>query len=130
MPRPTKLTPETSEAILTALSIGATYKDAAEAAGVWYETFNDWMKRGEAESSGKFYQFYQSVRQTEAQARLMYLGVLENAASNGEWRAALEYLKRRDRSNWGDNVDVTTGGKPLNWKEFINGNPDPGTDSE
>lgn len=28
------------------------------------------------------------------------------------------------------NLDVTTGGKPLNWKEFINGNPDPGTDSE
>ena len=112
MPRPTKLTPETSEAILTALSIGATYKDAAEAAGVEYATFNNWMQTGEQAKSGKFFEFFYAVRQTEARARLKYLSQIAKA-SEKDWRAALEYLKRRDRPNWGDNVDVTSGGEKM-----------------
>jgi hypothetical protein len=108
MARPTKLTPETQDAIIKALSIGATYKDAAEAAGVWYTTFLGWMKQGEEAKSGKFYEFYELVKRTEAQARNNYLATIAKAANTGDWRAALEYLKRRDRANWGDNVDVTS----------------------
>jgi hypothetical protein len=113
MARPTKLTPETSKAILDALAYGATYKDAAEAAGVDYDTFNNWMKRGREAKSGEFFEFFGSVRQTEAAARLKYLSTIAKAAMDGDWRAALEYLKRRDRSSWGDNVDVTSGGEKV-----------------
>ena len=113
MARPTKLTPETQDAIIKALSIGATYKDAAEAAGVWYTTFLGWMKQGEEAKSGKFYEFYELVKRTEAAARNNYLATIAKAANDGDWRAALEYLKRRDRANWGDNVDVTSKDKPL-----------------
>ncbi len=31
--------------------------------------------------------------------------------SPGDWRAAVEYLKRRDNEHWGDKVDNTVGGK-------------------
>ena len=31
----------------------------------------------------------------------------------GDWRASVEYLKRRHKSEWGDNVDLTSDGKPL-----------------
>ena len=113
MARPTKLTPDTSAAIIKALSIGATYKDAAEAAGVHYDTFNEWMKLGETQNRGKFSEFSELVKRTEAQTRNNFVSVIAKASKNGDWRAALEYLKRRDRATWGDNVDVTSGGDTL-----------------
>jgi hypothetical protein len=119
MARPTKLTPETSQAILDALAIGATYKDAAEAAGVAYDTFNNWMQMGESAKSGQFFEFFQSVRQAQADARLKYLSTIAKAAKDGDWRAALEYLKRRDRANWGDNLDLTSKGEEIKPPQVI-----------
>lgn len=36
-----------------------------------------------------------------------------NRAAGKDWRAALEVAKRRDRQDWGDNVDITTKGKKI-----------------
>ena len=113
MARPTKFIPEITDTILKALQIGATYKDAAEAAGVDYATFQAWMNKGQAQKRGEFFTFYEAVRKSEAQARLNYLTTIAQAASKGDWKAAEAYLKRRDRANWGDNVDVTSGGNAL-----------------
>jgi hypothetical protein len=112
MARPTKLTPATSDAIIKALSIGATYKDAAEAAGVDYTTFQGWMNKGRDAKKGAFFTFFNAVRQTEAEARMYYLSVIAQAAPK-DWRAALEFLKRRDRANWGDSVDLNPKDKPI-----------------
>lgn len=112
MARPTKFTPEVTETILNALKIGATYKDASEAAGVDYMTFRTWMERGEA-GKKPFNEFFEAVRKAEAQARLNYLTTIAQAAAKGDWKAAEAYLKRRDRANWGDTVDVTTGGDKI-----------------
>ena len=119
MARPSKFTPEVTETIIKALQIGATYKDAAEAAGVDYDTYNEWIKAGKAAKSGKFFEFSELVKRTEAQARLNYLSTIAQAAAKGDWKAAEAFLKRRDRANWGDVVDVTSGGKPIGWKEII-----------
>jgi transposase-like protein len=116
MARPSKFTPEVTETIIKALQIGATYKDAAEAAGVDYDTYNEWIKAGKAAKSGKFFEFSELVKRTEAQARLNYLSTIAQAAAKGDWKAAEAYLKRRDRANWGDAVDVTTGGEALTIK--------------
>ena len=116
MARPSKLTPETHAAIVDAILHGATYKDAAEAAGVWYTTFNEWMQRGEAAKVGQYYEFNHAVRQAEAQCRLNMTRVIQSAAAKGDWKAAEAYLRRRDRANWGDNVDVTSGGEAITLK--------------
>ena len=116
MARPSKFIPEVTETILKALQIGATYKDAAEAAGVDYATFQAWMNKGQDQKRGEFFTFYEAVRRTEAQARLNYLSTIAQAAAKGDWKAAEAYLKRRDRANWGDAVDVTTGGEALTIK--------------
>ena len=113
MARPTKLTPETQDAIIKALSIGATYKDAAEAAGVHYDTFNEWMKLGEEQKRGKFSEFSELVKRTEAQTRNNFVAVIAMAANKGDWRAAEAYLKRRDRANWGDSVDFNPKDRPV-----------------
>jgi len=31
----------------------------------------------------------------------------------GDWRASVEYLRRRHKTEWGDNVDVTSGGQSV-----------------
>ena len=113
MPRPTKLTPETSKAIVDALAVGATYRDAAESAGVAYQTFLNWMQAGEAAKRGIYFEFFDQVRRAEAAARLNFTKVITKAAADGDWRAAEAFLKRRDRATWGDNVDLTSGGEKL-----------------
>ena len=111
--RPDKFHQEIKDAILRYLSIGATYKDAAEGSGISYETLLNWLTKGREATSGNYYEFFQSVRKAEAQARLNYLTTIAQAASKGDWKAAEAYLKRRDRANWGDNVDVTSGGDKI-----------------
>ena len=111
--RPDKFHQEIKDAILRYLSIGATYKDAAEGSGISYETLLNWLTKGREATSGNYYEFFQAVRKAEAQARLNYLTTIAQAASKGDWKAAEAYLKRRDRANWGDNVDVTSGGNAL-----------------
>ena len=113
MGRPTKLTPETQKRIVDALRIGATRLDAALSAGVSYDSFNGWYNAGKQAKSGRYFQFFQAVDQAEGEARLRYTSVIARAANDGDWRAALEYLKRRDRQNWGDGVDFTSGGEKL-----------------
>ena len=114
--RPDKFHQEIKDAILRYLSIGATYKDAAEGSGISYETLLNWIKKGEEATSGIYYEFFHAVRRSEAQARLNYLSTIATAAAKGDWKAAEAYLKRRDRANWGDAVDVTTGGEALTIK--------------
>lgn len=133
MARPTKLTPETEKAIIDAVLHGATYKDAAEAAGIWYETFNRWMQVGQAAKAGRFNEFYQSIRQAEAQCRLNMTRVIQSAAAKGDWKAAEAYLKRRDRENWGDNLDVTSGNEQIKQPqiiEIIRPAPEPDTQND
>lgn len=124
--RPTKLDEETKKRITNALRVGATRRDAVMSAGIYYQTFLNWLERGKkARESGRkniYLDFLESVEQAEAEARLRFTTVIAKAAQDGDWRAAIEFLKRRDRENWGDNYDVTSGGEPLRivvrWGDF------------
>ena len=120
MARPTKLDPARQAAIVAALAIGATRKDAAEANGVAYTTFLTWVQRGEKASRGQFHEFHNAVARAEAEARLKFTQTIASAARDGDWRAAETFLKRRDRENWGDNVAVKHEGDltiNLSWGE-------------
>lgn len=101
MARPTKLTPETQNKIVQALTLGATYEHAANFAGISYETFNNWMKRGEAASSGKFLQFFEAVKKAEGNATVGWLAKIEKAANDGNWQAAAWKLERRYPNDYG-----------------------------
>lgn len=115
--RPTKLTPETKRRLLALLGTGCTRRDACLASGVPVRTFMCWLERGvkerEAGRSTLFTEFLAETEQAEAEARAKLTAVIVKAAADGDWRAALEYLKRRDREHWGDNVDVTSGGEKV-----------------
>jgi len=57
MARPTQLTNEVQQKIGDGVSFGLTYAFAASAAGVTYQTFNQWMNSGRDSTSGKSLRF-------------------------------------------------------------------------
>lgn len=112
--RRTELTPAVQELICRAIESGSTKNDAAQFAGIGYSTFFSWVSKGEKAKSGIYKEFVEALARSEAKCRVMMVNTIAKAANDGDWRAALEYLKRRDRANWGDQVAVTgADGGPL-----------------
>ena len=100
--RPSKLTPETIKTLTDAIGLGASYVDACYMAGLNYDTFMNWKKRGETAKAGEYFLFIQSINEAKSAGKMRHLAVINNAAAKGEWKASLEWLKRLDRGNWGD----------------------------
>ena len=107
MARPSKLTPEVQAAVVQAIGLGATYLDAAQAAGISYETFNEWMKNG----TGKFLQFSEAVRKEQSAAVLRHLAVMNNAAAKGDWKASERWLRMYRPAEWNEKMEVNHGGE-------------------
>lgn len=68
--RPSLLVPERHKAIVAAIRAGAYDWVAAQANGVDPTTLILWMRRGEREGDGPYFEFFKDVRMARAQARL------------------------------------------------------------
>jgi hypothetical protein len=106
MGRPTKLTPETQEKICHAIRLGAIYEHACNYAGVTYSSFRNWMIKGEAAKSGKFLDFFEAIKKAEGTASSKWLGMIEEAAEDGNWQAAAWKLERRYPDAYGKRMRV------------------------
>jgi len=116
--RPSKLTPETIKTLTDAIGLGASYVDACGAAGIDYTTFAKWIQKGKDATKGEYFDFFYAIREEESAATLRHLAVINNAAAKGDWKASLEWLRRR-RAEWGDNIDHTSGGEKLQPPQII-----------
>lgn len=92
----TKQTPERIARIINDLRDGNTRRCAAEANGIDPATLWRWM---EADAT-----FATSVREAEAEAERLHAATLMRASHEGEWKASVEWLKRRRPDEWGDRV--------------------------
>src|SRR5208337_583296 len=101
MARPTKLTPDITTRIGDGVSLGLTYTLAASAAGVTYQSLNSWIKRGQTEKSGKYFQFYKYIQKCNAYAAKELLVRLNNAAKAGDTRICTWILERRFAADFG-----------------------------
>ena len=108
MARPCKLTDEVERDICNALADGATYAAASEAAGVAYETFNEWMK----DTRPKFVKFSEAVRQANGRARTDLVRKIRKAGDK-DWRALAWILERRFKAEYGNGLDLTTNGEKI-----------------
>ena len=119
MGRPTKLTQERQDKIVTALRAG-NYRVAAYGyAAISHQTFLNWMERGEAESdhvkAGKkarakeriYLDFFDAVTRAEAAAEVEAVAMVRKAMPD-DWRAAMEFLRRRHVDRWGKTVSEVT----------------------
>jgi len=93
--RPSKLTPETVKKLCDAIRMGATYALACNYAGISYTLYREWMKKGEAAKSGKFFDFLNAIKEAEGKAAVGWLAKIEAAANDGAWQAAAWKLERR-----------------------------------
>jgi len=101
MSRPTKLTDITEKAICDNIRLGLTYKASAEAAGVSYAVFNEWMK----DIRPHYVKFQEAVSRANAEARKILTMRIQSAATD-DWRAAAWMLERRFRDEYGQSVGV------------------------
>jgi hypothetical protein len=86
------------EKILMFLRGGATRRDAAAASGISRETLRVWMADDLA--------FLALVEEAEGECASLMAArlVAEARRSDGDWKAALAWLQRRRREEWGDSI--------------------------
>jgi DNA-directed RNA polymerase subunit F len=95
MPRPCKLTPDIQKKIGDNIYLGLTYSLAAEASGITYKTFNQYMNRGKTDKSGKYYDFFKYIQKCNADAAKELWERLNSAAKAGDTRICMWILERR-----------------------------------
>lgn len=99
--RRTKYTPETVDKLTQAIRLGATYQLACNYAGIGVSTFHDWLNAKP--------EFSQAIKEAEGKAAVLWLGKIEQAASDGNWQAAAWKLERRYPDMYGRNRVELTG---------------------
>lgn len=114
--RPTLLNPTRQAALLSAIEEGLPLKEAAEIAGISYNTLNHWQNRGANESAPpEFRQFCQLLRRSQALAMQVNVSAIRDAAKR-DWRAAAWILERRFPADFARQQQIEhsgPGGKPL-----------------
>lgn len=102
--------------LLTAIEEGLPLKQAAEIAGISYDTLNHWTNRGQRESAPPEYrQFCQLLRRSQAVAMQVNVSAIREAAKR-DWRAAAWIWDRRFPADFARQQQIEhsgPGGKPL-----------------
>jgi len=104
MARPTKLSPEIEERIVSAVRAGTSIAGAAAYAGIDPSTFHRWMERGDPKrtgrADGRYREFRARVEQASGEAEVRDVTVIAKAAPS-DWRAAAWRLERRRPERYG-----------------------------
>ena len=102
--RPSKLTPELKEEILTAIGKGGcTYADACLKAGISTSTFQLWKQKGQEQVRGQYSDFSAHLKKAEADYRAYYLKTIQDAAKE----SSVETRKTTRTAGDGDDQKVT-----------------------
>jgi transposase len=101
MGRPPKYTPEVTQRIVNAIAAGNFLETAAAYGGISYECFNQWIRRGERETDGIYFQFLQDVHEAKAKAEVTLVATIKRASTK-DWKAAGWMLSRRYPERWSE----------------------------
>lgn len=122
--RPTKLTHALLEDAVQLVEAGNYLNTAAGALGISYDTWRNWMERGEKEAKlwneiveaggdpteviwdTLYIQFFVAISRAEHMAIASVVTLLKRHALT-DARAAVEFLQRRDRANWSKETRIT-----------------------
>jgi hypothetical protein len=95
MASPSKLTPDVTKRIGENIALGLPYSLAAKAAGITYQTFNEWHKKGKNSKSGEYFEFYKFIQKCNADAVKKCLERLNESAKEGNCTVCMWILERR-----------------------------------
>jgi hypothetical protein len=110
MARPTKLTLEIQDRIVSAIAGGNYLETSARYAGISPTAFYQWMSKGDGKSAKSPYkEFRQAVEKARSQAEIRNVALIQQAGNDGSWQAAAWYLERSYPMRWGRNnrLEVT-----------------------
>ena len=122
--RPTRISPEIQEKIVTAIKAGNYAEVSARYAGIGKTTFYRWMKRGRAAKSGQFREFWDAIKDAEAHAEVTAVASIRSAWGD-QWTSAMTWLERKNWKRWGrkdklqSEVSGPKGG-PIETKQVFN----------
>ena len=94
---PSKFTMDRRKRIIRALELGATDKIAADAAGVGYSTFRQWIFKGRKEGKGVHYNFTLEIQKAKAKGALACLEGIEEGIQKKDFKQAAWLLERRHK---------------------------------
>ncbi len=97
--RPSKLTPEIQEKILSAIRVGNYAHVAAAYAGLSERTFYRWIQRGQRARTGPYRQFCDAIEVAEREAEVRAVAILQKHMEES-WQAASTFLSRRYPERW------------------------------
>ena len=111
--RPTKLTPEVQDKIVSAVRAGSYLETAAAYAGIDKATLHRWLKRGARAvlvlppdpAEAAFVDFCDSLTRALAQSEVAEVTAITKA-SKIDWRAAAFLLERRAPKRWGRRSEI------------------------
>ena len=104
MARPSKLSSDITKRIGENIALGLPYSLAAEAAGITYQTFHEWHKKGKNSKSGEYFDFYKFIQKCNADAAKKCLERLNEAAKAGNCTVCMWILERRFPEEFGRRV--------------------------
>jgi len=104
MARPSKLSPDITKRIGENIALGLPYSLAAEAAGITYQTFNEWHKKGKNSKSGEYFEIYKFIQKCNADAAKKCLEKLNEAAKAGNCTVCMWILERRFGEDFGRRI--------------------------
>lgn len=111
--RPSSLTDERAEKLLSLVSQGAFFEAACQAVGITTAALNDWQRRGLADlESGldtRFSRFVTQLHRAKADHEISLARRVE-AQTDEDWRAGAFVLERRYRERWGRHNDLQRAG--------------------
>ncbi len=103
--RPSKLTEETTKKLVKAIESGNYMKAACAYAGIDYTTFRLWMKKGEKAKSGKYFNFFHTIKRAEQVAEVKMIEQWQRHMPEN-WQAIATFMERRYPDRWGRNMRV------------------------
>jgi len=122
--RKSKLTEELTQVVCENIELGLSYNLTSQAAGITFQTFNDWMKAGAAGKDKRFCDFYDKVRASEATCARKCLERIRVAAERGSIAGDMWLLERRYAADYGrkDHVNMQAQTEALNYNVDIAAN--------
>lgn len=99
--RKPKLTKKLIEDFVNYFRVGHYTTTVCSLCGITFQTYSNWLKRGEKAKSGLYFEFFESIKKAEAEAEHHLVMNIRKSAAEEAWPASAWLLERRYPEKWG-----------------------------
>lgn len=105
--RKSKLDNDRREKLLKAIRVGNDKKVACALAGISETTLYRWLEQSKKKNATpELREFRESLERAEAEAEVLKVSRIAQAADNGRWQAAAWWLERKYPERWGQQTKI------------------------